>query len=67
MTAKLIAELNAARAEVRRHKFGSAEFDAAFAKAKAISDRIIDAAPREEFCSIDSGHHRTRLLDGRII
>jgi hypothetical protein len=29
--------------------------------------RPVAAAPAEEFFSIDSGIHRTRLLDGRII
>ena len=61
------AELAAARAKVRACTFGTAEYDAAFEAMRAITQRMIEAAPREEFCSVDSGVHRTRLASGKII
>lgn len=62
-------ELKVARAHCNEMyaKFGfkSAEYEAAFEAVRKITSS--QTVTKEEFCSIDSGVHRTRLLDGRII
>lgn len=64
-------ELRAARQKCREAyaKFGmSPQYDAAFEAVVALTRPGILAAERmNEFFSVDSGIHRTRLLDGRII
>ena len=60
-------QLTAARAAVNALTFGTPEWEAAMVKVRALVDQINAAAPREEFCSVDSGVHRTRLRSGRII
>lgn len=64
-------ELQAARQKCREAyaKFGmSPEYDAAFEAVVAITRPIILANEgKQVFYSVDSGFHRTRLLDGRII
>lgn len=37
------------------------------APVRALTAQIDAAKPAEEFCSLDSGVHRTRLLSGRIV
>lgn len=67
MTRTEAKKLEAARSAVRAAKFGTPEFDAAFEAMRKITQAMVDAAPREEFCSVDSGVHRTRLASGKII
>lgn len=60
-------QLKAARAAVAKEAFGTPAFDAAIAKVRAITSKMMADAPKEEFCSIDSGVHRTRLASGKIV
>jgi hypothetical protein len=60
-------KLKVARARVNELTFGTAEWEAAMAVVRTLSAELDAAAPAEEFCSVDSGVHRTRLLSGRIV
>jgi hypothetical protein len=60
-------ELKNARAKVNGLKFGTPEWEAAMEVVRGIVAKIEAAKPREEFFSVDSGWHRTRLLDGRVV
>ncbi|QIG67897.1 hypothetical protein EVB53_095 [Rhizobium phage RHph_Y60] len=51
----------------RQFGFNSPEYNEAFEAVRAINLKIMNAAPAEEFCSIDSGVHRTRLSNGKVI
>lgn len=59
-------QIAAARNEVRKHQFGTAAYDAAFDAMRAITVALASNRT-EEFCSIDSGIHRTRLMNGKVI
>ena len=63
----LQSQLKAARATVNALEFGTDAWDAAMVAVRSLVDQISAANPVEEFCSIDSGNHRTRLLNGRVI
>jgi hypothetical protein len=58
---------NAARATVNALEFDTDAWEAAMVAVRSLVDQISAAKPAEEFCSIDSGIHRTRLLNGRVI
>lgn len=60
-------ELKKARAKVNGLTFGTKEWEAAMELVRVLCAKIDAAKPREEFCSVDSGFHRTRLLNGRVI
>ncbi|MGO8269242.1 hypothetical protein ACC862_24070 [Rhizobium ruizarguesonis] len=64
-------ELAAARLKANEayaaYGFHSKEYNEAFEAVRAITTEMVDDAPKEEFCSIDSGIHRTRLLSGRLV
>jgi hypothetical protein len=60
-------KLKAARDKVNSLKFGTPEWEAAMEVVRGLCAKIDAAKPREEFCSVDSGWHRTRLLNGRIV
>lgn len=59
-------ELKAARAAVNGLEFGTDAWEVAMEKVRALVAEIAAAAPAEEFCSVDSGIHRTRYADGSI-
>ena len=59
-------QLKAARAKVNALEFGTAEWEAAMEVVRGLVDKIAADAPAEEFCSVDSGIHRTRYADGSI-
>jgi hypothetical protein len=65
-TADLQSELKAARATVNSLEFGTKAWKSAMVVVRQLVETIDAAKPAEEFCSIDSGIHRTRLLSGRI-
>lgn len=60
-------QIRDARAEVNRHVFGTSEWEGAMQVVRALVQRQNDARAPEEFCSVDSGIHRTRLSSGRVI
>lgn len=60
-------KLEAARQRVRELIFGTPEWEAAMAVVRELCAEIDAARPREEFFSLDSGFHRTRLPSGKII
>jgi len=62
----LQSQLKAARATVKTLQFGTDAWDAAMVVVRQLVEQIEAAKPAEEFCSIDSGIHRTRLSNGRI-
>jgi hypothetical protein len=64
--ANLTTKLKAARAKVNEHKFGTPEWEAAMTVVRAICAEVEVSKPQEEFCSVDSGVHRTRLPNGRV-
>jgi hypothetical protein len=66
-TTTLQAQLKAARAAVNTLEFGTDAWETAMAAVRHLIEQINTAKPVEEFCSIDSGIHRTCLLNGRII
>lgn len=66
-TATLQSQLKTARATVNELEFGTDAWEAAMVAVRTLVDQISAAKPAEEFCSIDSGIHRTRLLNGRVI
>jgi hypothetical protein len=66
-TATLQSDLKAARATVKSLQFGTEAWESAMAVVRQLVETIDAAKPAEEFCSIDSGIHRTRLLSGRIV
>ncbi len=60
-------ELKAARKKVNSLIFGTPEWEAAMQIVRDLCAKIDAARPVEEFCSVDSGFHRTRLRNGKII
>jgi hypothetical protein len=59
--------LENARQEVRRQTFGTDAWEAAMVTVRALCEQVNALRPPEEFCSVDSGVHRSRLLSGRIV
>ncbi len=59
--------LAAARKTVNSLTFGTPEWEAAMQIVRNLVAAEMEAAPKERFCSIDSGWHATRLGNGRII
>jgi hypothetical protein len=64
---ELSDKLAIARGAVRRETFGTLAYHAAFERMREITQAMTDIPTDEEFCSVDSGEHRTRLRDGRIV
>jgi hypothetical protein len=67
MSATLRSQLKAARATVNTLEFGTDAWESAMAAVRSLVDQINAAKPVEEFFSVDSGIHRTLLLNGRVI
>jgi hypothetical protein len=65
-TTTIQAQLKTARATVNALEFGTDAWETAMAAVRGLVDQISAANDSEEFCSIDSGIHRTRTLSGRI-
>jgi hypothetical protein len=63
----LQSQLEAARATVNALEFGTNAWKSAMVAVRNLVDRINAAKPVEEFFSVDSGTHRTLLLNGRVI
>ena len=63
----LQSQLKAARATVNALEFGTDAWEAAMVVVRRLADQINAAKPAEEFFSLDSGIHRTLLLNGRVI
>jgi hypothetical protein len=61
------AQLKAARATVNSLEFGTDAWEAAMADVRRLVDQVNAAKPVEEFFSVDSGIHRTLLLNGRVL
>lgn len=61
------AQIKTARAKVNALEFGTPEWEAAMQTVRELTAAFDAAQPKEEFCSLDSGIHRTRLLSGRVI
>lgn len=59
--------LKIARAAVNAETFGTPAWEAKMQIVRDLVDAANAARPVEEFTSVDSGFHRTRLLDGRTI
>ena len=70
-TATLESQIKAAESVVNAIDYSAdgweAKWDKAMVAVRQLRDQISAAKPVEEFCSIDSGIHRTRLLNGRVI
>jgi hypothetical protein len=60
-------QIAAARKTVNSLTFGTPEWEAAMQIVRNLVNAEMEAAPKERFCSVDSGWHATRLSDGRII
>ena len=60
-------QLKAARQQANQATFGTQKWDRAMQAVRALVNAINDASPAEEFCSVDSGIHSTRLSNGKII
>jgi len=67
MTNTINAQLKAARAIVNSLEFGTDAWESAMADVRSLVGQTNAAKPVEEFCSIDSGIHRTRLSNGQVI
>jgi len=52
-----MTNLQIARAEVNKHKFGTPEWEAAMAIVRSLVAAQSAAKPRETFHSVDSGEH----------
>ncbi len=59
-------KLKKARAAVREETFGTDAWESAMVVVRNLCQELNDAQPKEEFCSVDSGIHRTRI-NGRIV
>ena len=60
-------QLAVARKTVNSLTFGTPEWEAAMQIVRNLVAAEMEAAPKERFCSIDSGWHATRLSNGRIM
>jgi hypothetical protein len=67
MTTTLQSQLKAARASVNTLEFGTDAWESAMTAVRSLVDQINAAKPVEEFFSVDSGIHRTLLLNGRVV
>lgn len=63
----LTAQIKAARMAVNAQAEGTPAFNAACAVVCSLVAQQSADTPIEEFCSLDSGVHRTRLMDGRCV
>jgi hypothetical protein len=59
-------QLKTARVAVNNETFGTEAWEKAMQSVRTLADTI-NLATKEEFCSVDSGVHRTRISNGRII
>jgi hypothetical protein len=55
-------KLAAARAKVRTLSFGTDAWEAAMVTVRALTEQVNAERAPEEFFSVDSGEHRTRLI-----
>jgi hypothetical protein len=60
-------KIKAARLNVRNFTFGTDEWEEAMEVVRGLCRQLAEITPKEEFCSVDSGEHRTRLLNGKMI
>jgi hypothetical protein len=68
MTGKQMTNaLQAARAKVNAETFGTAAWEDAMQIVRDLVSAANTARPAEEYCSVDSGIHRTRLPNGKIV
>ena len=65
--AVLRSQLKAARAAVNALEFGTDAWEAAMVVVRQLVDQHDAYLANEEFFSLDSGIHRTLLLNGRVI
>ena len=65
--ATLQSQLKAARAAVNALEFGTDAWEAAMVVVRRLVEQHDAYLADEEFFSLDSGIHRTRLLNGRVI
>lgn len=63
----LTKQLTEARREVNRHAFGTDAWETGMVEVRRLVAAIDAQRAPEEFCSVDSGVHRTRLRDGRVV
>jgi hypothetical protein len=70
-TTALQSQIKAAEAVVNAIDYSAdgweAEWDKAMVPVRQLRDQINAGKPAEEFFSVDSGIHRTLLLNGRVI
>ena len=70
-TTALQSQIKAAEAVVNAIDYSAdgweAEWEKAMVPVRQLRDQINAAKPVEEFFSVDSGIHRTLLLNGRVI
>ena len=59
--------LSQARKNVNKQTFGTPAWEASMQIVRNMVAAELAAAPKQEYFSVDSGEHRTILLDGRII
>ena len=55
-------KLAAARAKVSALSFGTDAWETAMVTVRALARQVNAERPPKEFCSVDSGEHRTRLI-----
>lgn len=60
-------QLKAARAKVNSLQFGTVAWEQAMQVVRDLVAKIAAAEGPQEFFSVDSGIHRTHLLNGRVI
>ena len=60
-------QMKIARKEVNSLEFGTEQWEAAMQVVRKLVAKQMEVLPSEEFCSVDSGFHRTRLVSGLII
>lgn len=60
-------QLSAARKTANNLTFGTPEWEAAMQIVRNLVNAEMEAAPKERFCSVDSGWHPTRLRGGKVI
>jgi len=66
-TNTLQSQLKVARATVNSLKFGTDEWEAAMVVVRNLVEQLNAYLANKEFFSLDSGIHRTLLLNGRVI
>jgi hypothetical protein len=60
-------QIEQARKVVNSLQFGTQEWESAMQIVRDLVAKHDAQKPAQEFCSIDSGFHSTRLLSGRIV